>query len=75
MFSFVTSETIPAGSFPYSFTNPTSSITIEFQTAGGCANLFATDLGTGKSTGDDIPCYGISNISRKIHLWVFRPFF
>lgn len=65
MFKFQTSESIPSGATPYSFTNPTSFITIEFETTGACANLFATDLGTGLVTGSLLPCYGISNISRK----------
>lgn len=64
MFKFQTSESIPSGATPYSFTNPTSFITFEFETTGGCANLFATDLGTGLATGSLLPCYGISNISR-----------
>ena len=69
MFSFITSETIPSGGYPYSFTNPTSTISFEFQTGGSCTDLintgfFATDLGTGVANGGTIPCYGISNISR-----------
>lgn len=64
IFKFVTSETIPSGAFPYSFTNPTSFITFEFETSGTCPDFFATDLGTGLASGSSLPCYGISNISR-----------
>lgn len=63
---FTTSDTIPSGAFPYSFSNPTSVIKIDFETSGACADFFRTDLGTGLADYDTIPCYGISNISRRI---------
>lgn len=36
-----------------------SYIEISFPTAAGAENLFKVDLGTGKATGSDMPCYGV----------------
>ena len=74
IFKFTTSENIPAGGVPYSFTNPSSYIEFDFETSGACTNLFRTDLGTGLTDGSSIPCYGISNISR-ISLYLLFFFF
>lgn len=69
MFKFIVPEILPCSFFPYSFSLPTSSIRIEFQTSNaGCGAdaLFLDDLGSGVATGGDLPCYGMDGIKGKL---------
>ena len=71
MFKFTTPEILPGSFFPYSFSLPTSSIRIEFQTSdAGCGadGLFLDDLGSGVATGGDLPCYGMDGIKGSLHV-------